>query len=207
MQAAKKAVESVKETAANIGASAKSGLEKTKATLQEKSEKISAHDEREKEMATKKKQEKINQAETEKCQARQHNAAAKQSAIAGQADGPQTETTEPSSGPDDATYTGPGSETSAFTTTGPGPDAIPPSTGSELGLGAESAMYPTSEFGQMGSNQATGMPGPDNRYVLDHGPEAGHGSLPSMDSNTVMDTTTQTSIGGGSAPTSGPTFS
>jgi len=36
MQAAKKAVESVKETAANIGASAKSGLEKTKATLQEK---------------------------------------------------------------------------------------------------------------------------------------------------------------------------
>ena len=36
MQGAKKAVESVKETAANIGASAKSGMEKTKATVQEK---------------------------------------------------------------------------------------------------------------------------------------------------------------------------
>lgn len=36
MQAAKKAVETIKETAANIGASAKSGLEKTKATVQEK---------------------------------------------------------------------------------------------------------------------------------------------------------------------------
>lgn len=36
MQAAKKAIETFKETAANIGASAKSGLEKTKATIQEK---------------------------------------------------------------------------------------------------------------------------------------------------------------------------
>jgi uncharacterized protein YbjQ (UPF0145 family) len=36
MQAAKKAVENMKETAANIGASAKSGMEKTKATVQEK---------------------------------------------------------------------------------------------------------------------------------------------------------------------------
>jgi len=33
---AKKTGESIKETAANIGASAKSGLEKTKATVQEK---------------------------------------------------------------------------------------------------------------------------------------------------------------------------
>ncbi|PNX54414.1 seed maturation protein, partial [Trifolium pratense] len=36
MQAAKKAVENMKETAANMGASAKSGMEKTKATVQEK---------------------------------------------------------------------------------------------------------------------------------------------------------------------------
>jgi hypothetical protein len=42
MQAARKAVETIKETAANIGASAKSGLEKTKATVQEKSERMSA---------------------------------------------------------------------------------------------------------------------------------------------------------------------
>jgi len=36
MQGGKKAGESVKETASNIGASAKAGMEKTKATLQEK---------------------------------------------------------------------------------------------------------------------------------------------------------------------------
>lgn len=36
MQAGKNAMASVKETAANIGASAKSGMEKTKATMQEK---------------------------------------------------------------------------------------------------------------------------------------------------------------------------
>jgi len=36
MQSAKKAVESMKETAANVGASAKAGMEKTKATIQEK---------------------------------------------------------------------------------------------------------------------------------------------------------------------------
>ncbi|PWA34739.1 18 kDa seed maturation protein [Artemisia annua] len=36
MQTAKNAAASIKETAANIGASAKSGMEKTKATLQEK---------------------------------------------------------------------------------------------------------------------------------------------------------------------------
>lgn len=36
MQGAKKAGETIKETAANVGASAKSGMEKTKATVQEK---------------------------------------------------------------------------------------------------------------------------------------------------------------------------
>lgn len=36
MQGAKKAGETIKETAANIGASAKSGMDKTKATVQEK---------------------------------------------------------------------------------------------------------------------------------------------------------------------------
>jgi hypothetical protein len=36
MQGAKKAGETIKETTANIGASAKSGLEKTKAAVQEK---------------------------------------------------------------------------------------------------------------------------------------------------------------------------
>ena len=36
MQGAKKAGETIKETASNIGASAKSGMEKTKAAVQEK---------------------------------------------------------------------------------------------------------------------------------------------------------------------------
>ena len=36
MQAGKNATSSVKETAANVAASAKSGMEKTKATVQEK---------------------------------------------------------------------------------------------------------------------------------------------------------------------------
>jgi len=166
---------------------------------------MSARDETEKNMATQKKQDKINQAEMEKRQAFQHNAASKESAVAGQAHGPEIDTTGP--GSDHATHTGPGSETSTFTTTGPGsetsnftttgprPDAIPLSTGHGLGLEAESAMYPTGEFGQAGSNQTAAMTGP------------GHGGLPPMETNTVVDTTTQTSIGGGSAPTSGPTFS
>ncbi|KAL5059460.1 hypothetical protein RYX36_031064 [Vicia faba] len=36
-------MEKTKETAANIGASAKSGLEKTKANVQEKTDKLTAH--------------------------------------------------------------------------------------------------------------------------------------------------------------------
>ncbi|KAI4300694.1 hypothetical protein L6164_034041 [Bauhinia variegata] len=82
MQSAKKAAESVKETAANVGASAKSGMEKTKATVQEKTERMTAHDPLQKEMATQKKEERINQAELDKQEARQHNAAARQSASA-----------------------------------------------------------------------------------------------------------------------------
>ncbi|XP_035830437.1 18 kDa seed maturation protein-like [Helianthus annuus] len=53
---------SVKETAAEIGASATSGIEKTKATMQEKGERMTAHDPTRKEMATKKKEAIINQA-------------------------------------------------------------------------------------------------------------------------------------------------
>ncbi|KAL9319264.1 hypothetical protein ACSQ67_015781 [Phaseolus vulgaris] len=199
MQTAKKAVESVKETAANIGASAKSGLEKTKATIHEKSERISSHDEREKSIATQKKEEKINQAEMEKRQARQHNAAVKQSAVAGQAHSPRIDTTGPET--DNAAYTAQVSETSTFTTTGPGSDAIPPSTDHGLGLGPGSAIS-SGEFGRMGCNQTT-MTGPDSAHVLDHGPRPDHGGLPPMETTTVVDISAQT-IGGGSAPTSGP---
>ncbi|KAK7285488.1 hypothetical protein RJT34_20261 [Clitoria ternatea] len=83
MQGAKKTGESMKETAANIGASAKSGMEKTKATVQEKTQRMTARDPLQKEMATQKKEERINQAELDKQMAREHNAAAKQSATAG----------------------------------------------------------------------------------------------------------------------------
>lgn len=73
-------MQGAKETAANIGASAKAGLEKTKATVQEKTEKMTARDPLQKEMATQKKEAKINQAELDKQAAQQHNAAAKHSA-------------------------------------------------------------------------------------------------------------------------------
>ncbi|KAK1420754.1 hypothetical protein QVD17_22601 [Tagetes erecta] len=78
MQTAKNAAASVKETAANIGASAKSGFEKTKATLQEKGERLTAHNPTEKEIATEKKEAKINQAEYEKQVAREQNATQRQ---------------------------------------------------------------------------------------------------------------------------------
>ncbi|CAN8237114.1 unnamed protein product [Cochlearia groenlandica] len=65
----------MKETASNIAASAKSGMDKTKAVLEEKAEIISTRDPVQKEMATQKKEGRINQAEHEKRQAREHNAA------------------------------------------------------------------------------------------------------------------------------------
>ncbi|KHN07426.1 18 kDa seed maturation protein [Glycine soja] len=80
MQGGKKAGESIKETAANIGASAKAGMEKTKATVQEKAERMTARDPMQKELATQKKEAKMSQAELDKQAARQHNTAAKQSA-------------------------------------------------------------------------------------------------------------------------------
>ncbi|XP_071720107.1 11 kDa late embryogenesis abundant protein-like [Rutidosis leptorrhynchoides] len=78
MQTAKNAAASIKETAANIGASAKSGMEKTKATLQEKGERLTAHDPTQKEVATDKKEARINEAEYEKQVAREQNATQRQ---------------------------------------------------------------------------------------------------------------------------------
>ncbi|WVZ07524.1 hypothetical protein V8G54_020870 [Vigna mungo] len=76
MQGGKKTGESMKEKASNIGASAKAGMEKTKATVQEKAEKLTTRDPLEKELATQKKEAKVDQAELDKQAARQHNAAA-----------------------------------------------------------------------------------------------------------------------------------
>ncbi|OVA13057.1 Late embryogenesis abundant protein [Macleaya cordata] len=76
-------MQSAKETASNIAASAKSGMDKTKATFQEKAEKMTAHDAMEKELATQRKEEKINEAEMNKQMTREQNAAAKQQQSSG----------------------------------------------------------------------------------------------------------------------------
>ncbi|KAF9617978.1 hypothetical protein IFM89_039271 [Coptis chinensis] len=78
MQTGKSAMASAKETASNIAASAKSGMDKTKATVQEKVDKMSANDPIEKDMATQRKQDKITQAEINKQETREHNATARQ---------------------------------------------------------------------------------------------------------------------------------
>merc|ERR1712100_279372 len=67
----------MKEAASNMAASAKSGMDKTKATVQEKVERMTAHNPIEKDMATQRKGQKINQAELNKQEAHAHNAAAK----------------------------------------------------------------------------------------------------------------------------------
>ncbi|CAI9297807.1 unnamed protein product [Lactuca saligna] len=66
----------MKETAANIAASALSGMEKTKAVLEEKVEKISTSDPIEKDMATLRKEDRIRLAELRKQEAFSQNAAA-----------------------------------------------------------------------------------------------------------------------------------
>ncbi|KAI3514290.1 hypothetical protein L1887_12610 [Cichorium endivia] len=69
-------MQAVKQTAANIAASALSGMEKTKAVLEEKVEKISTSDPIEKDMATLRKEDRIRLAELRKREAFSQNAAA-----------------------------------------------------------------------------------------------------------------------------------
>ncbi|KAK1367445.1 Late embryogenesis abundant group 4 [Heracleum sosnowskyi] len=76
MQGGKGAVGSVLEAAANIAASAKSGLDKTKAVVEEKVERMSTKDEVEKDIATLRKEEKLDLAKRRKCKAYAQNAAA-----------------------------------------------------------------------------------------------------------------------------------
>ncbi|XP_022971427.1 11 kDa late embryogenesis abundant protein-like [Cucurbita maxima] len=80
MQSGKNAAESVKESAANVGASARAGMEKTKATAQEKVDKMRAHDPLEKDMASERKEERLHGAELDKQQARAEHAAERQAA-------------------------------------------------------------------------------------------------------------------------------
>ena len=69
-------MQAVKETAANIAASAVSGMDKTLAVIDEKVEKISTNDPVEKDMATLRKEDRIRMAELRKQQAYSQNAAA-----------------------------------------------------------------------------------------------------------------------------------
>ncbi|KAL5983375.1 hypothetical protein ACLOJK_017459 [Asimina triloba] len=103
MQTGKNAAASVKETASNVAASAKAGMEKTKATLEEKvgggggaaaaapapfftyldlAEKLTARNPTQKEIAEGRKEERKNRAEMEKLEARELNAAEKEAARA-----------------------------------------------------------------------------------------------------------------------------
>ncbi|RAL48513.1 unnamed protein product [Cuscuta campestris] len=76
-------MQSAKETASNAAASAKAGMEKTKATLQEKAEKMTTRDPMQKEIATERKDERKREAEMEKQTAKEQNAASKAAAAAG----------------------------------------------------------------------------------------------------------------------------
>ncbi|KAI7732543.1 hypothetical protein M8C21_024149 [Ambrosia artemisiifolia] len=69
-------MQAVKETAANIAASALSGMEKTKAVIEEKVEKMNTNDPIEKDMATLRKEDRIRLAELRKQEAYNQNAAA-----------------------------------------------------------------------------------------------------------------------------------
>ncbi|KAH7855537.1 hypothetical protein Vadar_025965 [Vaccinium darrowii] len=71
-------MQGAKETASNVAASAKSGMEKAKVTAQENVEKMTTRDPVEKDMARERKAERMTQAELEKQDARGHNAAARQ---------------------------------------------------------------------------------------------------------------------------------
>ncbi|KAL0915947.1 hypothetical protein M5K25_013418 [Dendrobium thyrsiflorum] len=67
-------MEATKEKVLNIGATAKAGMDKTKATAEEKIEKMKTRDPLQKEMAEERKEEKIRQAELMKQQAYKENA-------------------------------------------------------------------------------------------------------------------------------------
>ncbi|XP_050383281.1 late embryogenesis abundant protein 46 [Argentina anserina] len=102
-------MQSIKEAAANVAASANSGMEKTKAITEEKMEKARAHDPIQKDMATQKKEGRIAEAEQHKREAMYHNAAARHGAA-------PTGSTGYGTGP--TNYSTPGAGTATHSTTG-----------------------------------------------------------------------------------------
>ncbi|KAL9237799.1 hypothetical protein vseg_012303 [Gypsophila vaccaria] len=93
METGKKAVETVKETAANIAASAQSGMDKTKATVQEKLDKMRAHDDLDKGLAEERKEDRITQAELRKQTAQVRNLDQKEARTGGGVGGTHTHST------------------------------------------------------------------------------------------------------------------
>ena len=80
MQAGKSAMEATKEAAANLGASANAGMQKTRATVQGQVEKATAHNASDKVAAEATQRERVRAAEEEKQAAMRANAAAKERA-------------------------------------------------------------------------------------------------------------------------------
>ncbi|XP_009604364.1 11 kDa late embryogenesis abundant protein-like [Nicotiana tabacum] len=145
-------MQAAKEKAANVAASAKAGMEKTKAVVGEKAEKLTTRDPVEKQMATEKKEERIHQAEMDKLAAQEQNAASRQAAATGgttaytassggvapgHTTGAQGTTTAPT-----GTTTGVvGTQNPPGTTTGTGRATVQgPNTGGQLGSTTDSAF-------------------------------------------------------------------
>lgn len=80
MQAGKSAMEATKEAAANLGASANAGMQKTRAAVQGQVEKATAHNATDKAAADANQRERVRAAEEEKQGAMRANAAAKERA-------------------------------------------------------------------------------------------------------------------------------
>ncbi|KAG8047029.1 hypothetical protein GUJ93_ZPchr0008g13960 [Zizania palustris] len=76
-------MESTKEAAANVGASARAGMDKTRAAVQGQVEKATAHNASEKAAAEVRRQQRVQAAEEEKQHAMRANAAAKERATGG----------------------------------------------------------------------------------------------------------------------------
>ncbi|XP_062006433.1 late embryogenesis abundant protein 46 [Rosa rugosa] len=137
-------MQSIKEAAANVAASAKSGMEKTKATMQEKMEKMKAQDPIQKDMATQKKEGRIAEAEQHKREAMDHNTAAKHGTAPARSTGYGTEPTG---------YSTSGAGTATYPTTG--------ATGQQTGFNQMSALpgHGTGEpAGQVVEGVATAHP-------------------------------------------------
>ncbi|KAG9456676.1 hypothetical protein H6P81_001184 [Aristolochia fimbriata] len=83
MQTGRSAAEGMKEKASNVGAAAKSGMDKTKASMEEKADKMRAHGGGEKEMAREKRDQRQAEAEMNKQEKYEENAAQKEAARPG----------------------------------------------------------------------------------------------------------------------------